>query len=201
MWGNNLKLARTLLATTILAEDFISIESSKVVVKDPVKFEAAFVQEKAAQSRRKIRDLNSQLAATTNSNQRKQIKSKVQAARRLQSVWWPKNRRLKLRGIRIKEKEGGEVIVNEPKAVQRGLIDEWKPLSAWKQVDEDKIAKLLGVYQRRNSDKFSFNSVILPKVGDVISVIKQSGNSMCGKRWCSICCIQSSTRDLRGIPY
>ena len=71
--------------------------------------------------------------------------------------------------------------MNDPKAVQRGLVEEWEPIYAWKQVDEDRMAKLLEVYKRRNSDKLNFSSIVLPKVGDIIYVIKHSGNSMCGR--------------------
>ena len=79
----------------------------------------------------------------------------------MQSIWWPNSSRLLLKGIRA-DLGTGEVIVQDPELVQQLIRQYWGTVYGSKEVDEDKIAKVLQVYRNRHSDKFQFNDITLP---------------------------------------
>ena len=180
LWKNDHKLARTLLNSTSLASSFIKIELGRVVAVCPEELESAYTFEKQSHLKREIRTLHTLSAQAVAPNERKQLKSKIQAARRLQSVWWPRDRKLRLFGLRV-QGPGGSQVLSAPQVVQQTLASHWGPVYEWKSVDVDALNKFLGVYARRNQDKFDFESLELPDVEDLESAILRSGSSTCGR--------------------
>ena len=68
-----------------------------------------------------MHSLGKEAANAGSANLKKQIKARLQAARRLQGVYWPRNERLKLVGIKLQDADGGEVTVTNASAIQEGL--------------------------------------------------------------------------------
>ncbi len=74
---------------------------------------------------------------------RRQIKSRIQAAKRMQGIWWPKNRKIKLSGLRVNaSSESTSIIVSSPEEMQAALKDYWKPAYSPKPVDDEAIGGL-----------------------------------------------------------
>ena len=75
-----------------------------------------------------LKSLDSQLKQTTSAGPRQKLKSQVQAAKRKASLWWPRARQLRLRGLRVCTESGDEDVVCHPNEVQAELIRHWAPI-------------------------------------------------------------------------
>ena len=125
VWRNDRKLARKLLDVSNLAAFFIEIKQGKVVPLDPVAFEQVYAVEKLNHLKSQQAQLRAQIPHVS-VNKQKQLKSKIQASRRLQSVWFPKQRRLRLAGLRLQDHSSGDFYVaSGPEEIQGGLKKYW----------------------------------------------------------------------------
>ena len=174
-----MRLGSKLISSTRTAEKFIKVEDSRVAVLDNLAFEAAYANEKRAYFSREIKDLQAQKRSAGSTNLKKQPKSRIEAMKRKQGLWWPKASKLKLFGIRVDKQS--ENVISDPQAVQNLLQEYWKRAYEKKEVGEDKIQKILGMYRRRNEHLFSFNSVRVPDEVDIVGGTEKAKHSKCGR--------------------
>ena len=174
-------MAQKLLDVSSLAGYFIEIKEGKVVPLDPIAFEQVYAVEKLNHLKSQQAQLRMQIPQES-LNKQKQLKSKIQAARRLQSVWFPRQRKLRLAGLRLRDQTSGEFYVaGGPEEIQGGLKEYWCPVYSPKKVDADAAAKILGVYKRRRGNDFSFDQISLPEAQDYSNFIGRAGNSTPGR--------------------
>ena len=60
--------------------------------------------------------------------QRKQLKSRLQCARRMLSAFWKTGGMLKLVGMKTRDMEGNSCIVSSPEQVQVARAEHWVPV-------------------------------------------------------------------------
>ena len=100
LWYNDLSLASRLIRNAPIAADLIFIDRGLVTAHCQENFEAAFTDFFRVYHRTEVGRLRTELTSTSSLIVKKQIKSRLQCARRLQGVFWPTGRRLKLAGIK-----------------------------------------------------------------------------------------------------
>ena len=94
----------------------------------------------------------------------------------------PRQRKLRLAGLRLRDQTSGEFYVaGGPEEVQGGLKGYWCPAYSPKKVDADAAAKILGVYHRRRGNDFSFDQISFPGAQDYSNFIGRAGNSTPGR--------------------
>ena len=91
--------------------------------------------------------LQSDLTATIALSIEMQIKSRLQCARIMQSIFWPTGRRLRLAGIQTFDGS----VVSWPKLMQKELISHWGPVFEKKPIELNTAKTLLGIYGRRHT--------------------------------------------------
>ena len=95
------------------------------------------------------------------------LKGKIASARRQQTTLFGKKPFVNLKGLKIKRANSViEDIVTDPKPVQKGLIDYWKPIYTAKPQRKPDLKKLLGIFSRQMGHTFSFDSIGLPEESD-----------------------------------
>ena len=183
IWFNNRSLAQKLIDHTAIGPSFLKIEHMQVSPIDPIAFEQAYRFEKSAHLKRTTTELRSQINATDSANERKQLKGRLQAARRKQTTWWKKAPKLKLFGLQLKNEDEQQPVVSDPGLVQEKLIEHWGPIAQPKEVEEGEIQKVLGVYGRRLGIeiKNSFSALTAPDEEDIEDSIKHAKNSAPGR--------------------
>ena len=144
-------------------------------------FDVAFNEVHAKYHRDNIRHMNLQSASSSSANFRKQIKSRVQCSRRLQSIYWPTGKRLSVTGIKLIGSEGSSSVVSTPLAIQTGLKGYWSPVYADKPGDKDKAKKVLDLYAKRCGHLFEFFSLEAPEIEDYAATFKHAKHSSCGE--------------------
>ena len=108
--------------------------------------------------------LQNEIAATESLIVKKQIKSRLQCARRMQGVFWKTGKRLKLSGIQVRGIDGQVSTVSSPQAVQQALATHWSPIYGKKHCDSHKARVLIGIYGRRHRELISgFGACSLPQ--------------------------------------
>ena len=100
LWYNNLSLAKRLIRYSDIATDLIFIDAGKVCAFSYDNFENTFGDFFKVYHRSEVSRLQVDLSKTTALIIKKQIKSRIQCARRMQSVFWPSGKRVKLAGIK-----------------------------------------------------------------------------------------------------
>ena len=105
IWHNDVVLRRKLLRVSELAREMVFIDNGVVVPFSAVEFEAVYVKEKLDHLNRETQDLQRQARSST-MTLKKQIKSKIQCCRRKMWIWFSKDRRLKLQGLREVRADG-----------------------------------------------------------------------------------------------
>jgi len=121
--------------------------------------------------------LQTDLASTPALTVKKQIKSRLQCARRMQNIFWPTGRRLRLAGIKTLD----GTVVSCPKLVQTELINHWKPIYEKKPIDLHAANTLLEIYGRRHNALIKdFRSCTLPSREVFGSIIKRVKDSAVG---------------------
>ena len=111
IWRQNYKLARTLIDRSTIAAQFLEVRGKEVLNKDPIGFEDFFMATRSAQQTAVVAKLQNSMATTKSVNVRKQLKGRLSAARRMQSIFWKTGRKLKLAGLRIPNAQGDPLIV------------------------------------------------------------------------------------------
>ena len=186
LWRQNHKLAKTLISRSPMAAQFLQVNGRQVVNLDPLGFEEFFVATRSSQQAAAIQRLQKSIAQTKSVNVQKQLKGRLSAARRMQSIFWPHNGRLKLAGLRIPNIEGEPSVLADPAAIQGALKDYWAPVYAHKEIDMDAAVKLFNIFRRRNLHKFNFSNLSLPDSDFFEEYIPKLRDSATGKN---------------GIPY
>jgi len=181
VWLQKKKLANILIHTSPLAGELISVDNGGVSLVNPAAFEEMFNSVRLSQRKETQRLLTQELQNANGSNVRKQLKSKLQAVRRLMSLHWPRGKRLMLAGIKT-----NEGVVTSPVAIQSAIIDYWRPVYSKKEIDEDAACKLLHVYCNRNRSMFNFTSISLPGLDDYVCTLKH---------------VKDSATGIDGVPY
>ena len=109
------------------------------------------------------------IAATEFLIVKKQIKSRLQCARRMQGVFWKTGKRLKLAGIKVRDTEGqpgvtvsvsppqpgatiNVSVVSSPQAVQHALSSHWGPIYEKKHCDPNAANTILRIYGKRHTE-------------------------------------------------
>ena len=162
IWRQNFRLARTLIERSTFAAQFLQVRGSQVICINPTGFEEFFCATRSAQQAQVIAQLEKKMTVTVSTNYRKQLKGRLSAARRKQSIFWSTNRTLKLSGIRVSNAIGDATILNDPTSVQDALRDYWAPVYAHHEIDREAALKLFNIYRRNNSHLFDFSNIALP---------------------------------------
>ena len=88
---------------------------------------------------------------------------------------------MNLKGLKIKKPNCiAEQIVTEPAAIQKGLIEYWKPIYTAKTYGVDRINKLLAIFRRQVGSDFTFSSIELPSIEDYENCIAAQKHSSPG---------------------
>ena len=112
----------------------------------PQELEQIYAREKIDYLRLLQGKLRAQMPAAP-LNKRKQFMSRMQAAKRMQSIWFHKNKKLMRVGLRLNSSPDSS-IVSEPPGVQAALQEYWRPVYTAKEVDENAMHKMLELYRR-----------------------------------------------------
>ena len=104
LWFNNLGLAKKLIDYSSSAKDLIFIEDSQVKAFSFQAFETIFGDFFNVYHSSQVQQLQQQIASTS-IMQKRQLKSRLQCARRMLSVFWKTGGRLKLAGIKTRDTE------------------------------------------------------------------------------------------------
>ena len=127
--------------------------------------------------RTEVGRLQSDLTATTALTVKKQIKSRLQCARRLQSIFWPTGRRLRLTGIKVADGS----IITCPTLIQKELAEHGGPVYQKKPIDRTAAKTLLGLYSRKHPDLINgFRTCSMPDKEVYCNIIKRVKDSATG---------------------
>ena len=92
--------------------------------------------------------LQADLSSTTALTVKKQIKSRLQRAMRMQSIFWPSGRIHRLTGIKVADGS----IISCPTLIQKELAEHWGPIYHKKPIDLAAAKTLLGFYFRKDGE-------------------------------------------------
>ena len=181
LWFTDLPLARKLLRWSSIAKDLMHMDDCKVLAYSYENFEQVFGDFYNVFHRSEVTQLQTEIAATDSLIVKKQFKSRLQCARRMQGVFWKTGKRLKLSGIQVRGNDGQVSIVSSPQAVQQALATHWSPIYGKKQCDSNNAKILIDIYGRRHRELISgFGVCSLPGKGNYIRIIKKVKDSACG---------------------
>ena len=129
----------------------------------------------------RINGLKEYIAATNCAILRKQLRSKVQAARRLQKVFWPSGKRLTVTGIiGADDVHGNPIVHTKPGEIQKALRLYWGEVYSEKEMDGVKAHKLINFFRRKCWHLFDFENLVLPDEEKLEKAISLAKNSACG---------------------
>ena len=177
MWLQDVSLARRLLRVSEVARTFAPIRDGKVFCLDPQGFEHFFVEIRRSQQAMVTNKLNQQLASVSGLTERAQIKSKLQASRRFQCVFFPRNRRLPLSGFRVRDSDGVESLTTSAEGMQKALVAHWRPVYARQEIDVELAKKLLHSYVSRHQELMTFSSLEPHEISHYRDSIRRAKNS------------------------
>ncbi len=83
----------------------------------------------------------------------------------MQTLWWPKHPRLRLFGLRHNDTTAE--ITSDPKEVHSLLKDHWEKVYEKKEVDENGMNTLLGIFSRRKREDMHFEDMRIPNEEDI----------------------------------
>ena len=148
LWSNDVRLARKIIYASELANELLEIRLNKVCCKDYVLLEKHFSDTFLEHWNRKVGRLRTKVAQAASPNHRKQLKSKLQSARRMQSLYWKSAARLVLTGLEVDGGDSaGQCIVTSSEGIQGALRDHWGNVYSKFPFDADAARKLLNVYK------------------------------------------------------
>ena len=112
---------------------------------------------------------------------KKQLKSRLQCAGRMNLVFWKTGSRLKFAGVKTFDTEGNSCIVSSPKQVQTALAEHWTPVYSKKVFGQCAAELLLADYQKRNADLIAnFSRCQMPTKERFTAIIKKVKDSATG---------------------
>ena len=181
LWFNNLGLARKLIDYSASAKDLIYIEDSTVKAFSFQSFETIFGDFFNTYHSSQVQQIQIQMTNATSVMLKKQLKSRLQCARRMLSIFWKTGGRLKLAGIKARDSEGNTSIVTGPTQVQSALSEHWSPIYSKKNCSTVAANALLCDYGLRNAEKISkFAACRLPNKDRFSTIIKKVKDSATG---------------------
>ena len=140
----------------------------------PLTFEQIFGDFYNVFHRSEVSQLQTEIAATESLIVKKQLKSRLQCARRMQGVFWKTGKRLKLAGIKVRDSEGQDTVVTSPQAVQLSLSSHWGPVYSKKPWDLNAAKTLMRIYRNRHTELIKgFAECSLPCKDNYIAIIKK----------------------------
>ena len=155
-----------LAAKSSFAESILGFaDDGSIFNKNPELFDAVFTELREERSRTNLEALQKQLMKSNSILQRSKLKGRIQCARRMATMYFPRGKKLKLSGIRVpnlNEEQDGERILSEPTAIQGALRDYWGKVYAAKSMDNDTATKLMNYYVAIRGHKFQFEDLELP---------------------------------------
>ena len=158
LWFNNLSLAKHLIKFSGTAAQLIFIDAGSVIAHSYETFENIFGDFFKVYHRSEVVELQHAIAIESSLTLKKQLKSRLQCARRMQGIFWPTGKRLKLAGIKV-----GDNVVTSARGTQEALISHWKPIYEKKPCDTAAANKLLQVYSNRHPELINaFTECVLP---------------------------------------
>ena len=181
IWSNDLRAAKKLISKTEVGRKNLKIENGRVLPIDFKSFEENFAWEKQEHFERERQNLNKSISQAKSINKKKQLKGRIQAARRKSATWWPKSSRLYLKGVRVQEPGRPEFTLADPEAIQEKLTSHWGQVFQKHPVDNSKARSLLDIYSRKNGTKFGFEVLALPEEEDFEHTIKHATDSAPGR--------------------
>ena len=182
IWFNNVSLAKRILRFSSIGNELLAIVAGVVSCPQPMRFDELFNQYHKDHHGRSISGLQRDLSLAAAPNLQKQIKGRLRAARRMINIYWPRNKRLKLIGIRG---ENG-AILSQAADMQAALKAHWAPVYAKKEFDSVRATAFLQPYLRKQRHLFQFEDIRLPTEDDFIDYIGH---------------LKHSTPGMNGIPY
>ena len=114
-----------LCRSSSLANSLLSIDGYTVSCSDHVKFDELFNFAYKEMHGNRIRSLNRAFTKIKSKNRRKHIRSRLQAARRMEAIFWPKGKRLIVSGIVIESEDAEEVVATTQGEMQDALSSYW----------------------------------------------------------------------------
>ena len=181
IWNNDVRLANRLLRTSDLARQHLDTSQGVVRILNPPAFEVEYADEKRAYLEKSQSNLTQQLRSSTSLCERSKLKSRIQCAKRMASLWWKRAPRLLLRGLRVEGPSGESSVTVTPDGIQAELINYWGPVYSVTEVECDSVQSFLRVYERRNRDRFGFDTLPFPDKGALVNTILHSGDSSPGR--------------------
>ena len=146
------------------AKDLIYIEEAQVKAHSFEVFETIFGDFSNVYHSSQVQQLRQQITTTSTIMQKKQLKSRLQCARRMLLVFLKTGGRLKLAGIKTREVDGNSCIVSNPKQVQVALAEHWAPVYLKKVCGSAAVKILLANYKNRSAELIAnFSKCQLPE--------------------------------------
>ena len=99
----------------------LQIQGGMVVCKHYTLFDACFNDCRKVALQKDIHIARAGIANGTSASSKKQLKSIMQCYMRLLAVYFPIKKRLKVKGIRIDNDDGEQLILSQPEDVQAAL--------------------------------------------------------------------------------
>jgi len=109
IWFGNAGLARKLLRSSELAKSLLVVNGGHVSCSSFERFDDLFNYAHKEVQTRQIRNLGIAIGRTSSTNLKKQLKSKLQAAKRLERIFWPSGKRLSLTGLKLEDDDVGQL--------------------------------------------------------------------------------------------
>jgi len=183
IWFNNVALARKLIAASDMGSQLLEVVGRRVYCKDYAYFDSLFDEVHLTLHNRQAQGLRRDLNRTISLTVRKQLKARLQAARRRESLFFPRGKRLKLAGICVRDGQTNATqvhTVTNAGDIQNELRNFWGDVYSLKPCDVAKAKSLLKVYCRNQGHLFSFSGITLPTRADYRARILRSKDSACG---------------------
>ena len=163
IWRQDISLAKMLIARSVFAASILGINSGGAIFnRDPERFDFIFTELRQERSAANLAALQKEQATTSSQIVRSKLKGRIQAARRMSSMYFPRGKRLKLAGIRVINSEGADTTFTDPPLVQKSLQDYWGNVYAHKDIDTEAAEKLFKFYSDHKSHLFEFDDLELP---------------------------------------
>ena len=181
IWFNNIGLAKKLLNTSIMARDILILVGRRVLCRDFSVFDDWFNDSHQKLQQQRINGLKGHIAATNCTILKKQLRSKVQAACRLQKVFWPTGKRLIVTGIiGANDVHGNPIVHTKPCEIQEALRSYWGEVYSKKEMDGDRAHKLINFFRRKCGHLFDFENLEVPDEEKLEKAISLAKDSACG---------------------
>ena len=175
VWTGNVSMARTLLDRSPLAQLYIGIDQDNVFVKDPIRFEQAYVTIRAASLQEKKDMAEAALRdSTSTAAQVRKAKAVKHAATRLDRLWSPFGKRLVLAGIVWR----GDIVRAADHQLEV-LAESWAPTFSHKPI-ADAVLPALGRFLEQYAKPFDWSASRPPCASDYAAFLARVPHSAPG---------------------